>query len=169
MLPGILCRQNHTVNAPLAEAAGDNDTVQSAQNIRRVCLSDGLRIDPLNRDLRTQCVAGVAQCLRHREVGIVKLDIFSHKTDGYVLVRTLDALHHLLPFRQLRRRGLQPQLPTDHRGKLDFSQHQRRFVQARQRDIFNDAVGLYVAEQGDLLENRGLQRLIAAQHDEDWG
>ena len=45
-------------------------------------------------------------------------------------------------------------------------QHQRRLVQNRQGAVFDDTVGLYVAEHGDLFKDRPLQRLVAAQHDD---
>ena len=77
-----------------------------------------------------------------------------------------DPLHHVFPLRQLRGRGVDAQLPADHRGKVELLQHQRRFIQAGQRDVLNDAVGLYIAEHGDFLKNRRLQRLVAPEDDE---
>ena len=45
-------------------------------------------------------------------------------------------------------------------------QHQRRLIEHRQGAVFQHAVGLYVAEQGDFLEDALLQRLVAAQDDD---
>ena len=49
---------------------------------------------------------------------------------------------------------------------MDFSSIKRRFIQAGKRDIFNHAVGLYVAEHRNFVENGRLQRLVAAENDD---
>ena len=51
-------------------------------------------------------------------------------------------------------------------GKIGLFQHQRRFVQARKRDVFDNAVRLDVAEQGDLVADILRQRAIASSDDD---
>ncbi len=96
----------------------------------------------------------------------MQLHIFAHQADLHAALRVLDPPDHLLPFVQRRRGRLQPQLPADDGGKAALLQHQRRFIKAGKRDVFDDAVGLHIAEQGDLPEDRVLQRLVAAEHDD---
>ena len=78
----------------------------------------------------------------------------------------VNPVYKALPLCQIRLRGIEPQLPADHPGKVGFFQHQGGFVQVGEGDIFKYAVGLYIAEQGNLVENPLLQRLIAPQHDD---
>ena len=166
MLPGVFRRQDHAVDPPLTEAAGDDDAVQRAQNRLRIAFRNGLGVDPADVHLSPQSIARMAQCLCHGEIGVMKLNVFAHQTDGHTSVRMFDPLHHVFPLRQLRGRGVDAQLPADHRGKVGLLQHQRRFIQTGQRDVLNDAVGLYIAEHGDFLENRRLQRLVAPEDNE---
>ena len=126
MLSCILGRQNHAVDAPLAEAAGNDDAVQLRQRISPALLSVmRLGVDPLDSHLGAQCIARVAQRLGHGKIGVVQLDILAHKTDvSRACPRVFDALHHVLPFGQIRRRGVDPQLPADDGGEVGLFQHQ---------------------------------------------
>ena len=84
----------------------------------------------------------------------------------YLLGAVFDALHHFRPFRKVAAGGINAELSANDLGKVCLLQHQRRLIKAGQRDIFDDAVGLYIAEHGDFFENGFLQRLVAAQNDE---
>ena len=97
----------------------------------------------------------------------MELDVLSHETDGHMCARRFDARYHRLPLCKVRRgRIRKPQLPADNAGKALPLQHQRRFIEHRQRPVFDDAVGGDVAEHGDLFQKTVLQRLVAAQHDD---
>ena len=62
------------------------------------------------------------------------------------------------------------QLPADHGGQPPFLQIQGRLIENGQRQILDDAVQLYIAEAGHLVENAAVaDRLIAAQHDDIGG
>ena len=106
----------------------------------------------------------MAQSLCHGQIGIVELHIFAHQTDGDGFAPVVDSLHQCLPLLQLRLRGGDPQLPADDAGEILLFQHQGSLVQVGQGDVFNDAVGLYIAEQADFLEDAVLQGLVAAQN-----
>ena len=108
----------------------------------------------------------MAQSLGNGQVGIVELDIFAHQTDGDGFASVVDPADQRIPFIQIRFRGLQPQLPADNAGEMLLFQHQRRFIQHRKCDIFNNTIRLDVAEHADFLENAFLQRLITAQNDD---
>ena len=166
MLPGILHRQNHAVNAPAAKASGHDDAVQRRELRVQILCRQMLGINPINGHMDIQGIAGVMQGFCHGKIRIVELHIFADQPDAHLLFPVLDPLHHGCPFRQIRRRCLQPQFPADHLGKMRFLQHQRRFVQAGNGHVFNDAIPLHIAKQRDLFENGFFQRLIAAQHDD---
>ena len=164
LLPGKLGCQNHALDAPSAKAAGDDNTVQPGEGIPVVGFRQGFGIDPENFNVGIQSISRVAQSLCHGQIGIVELNIFAHQTDGDGFAPVVDPLHQCLPLLQLRLRGGDPQLPADDTGKVLFFQHQGSLVQVGQGDVFNDAVGLDIAEQADFLEDAVLQGLVAAQN-----
>ena len=92
--------------------------------------------------------------------------IFSHEADGDVLSRALDLLHHGGPLAHIRLFAGKPQPAADNVGKSRLFQHQRRFIQAGEGAVFNDALRRHIAEQGDLLKDGGFQRFVTAQHND---
>ena len=166
LFAGIARGQQHAVDAASAEAAGHDDAIQTAQERVAVFRRQVLGIDPVDVDVRAQRVARMAHGFGYGEVGVVQLHILAHQPDLHHMLARLDALDHLRPLGQLRLGRVDMQLTADDLGKRRLFQHQRRFVEVGQGDVFNYTVGLDVAEHRDLLENGGLQRLIAAQHDD---
>ena len=110
--------------------------------------------------------ARVPQRLRHRQVGVVQRDVFSHQSDADVFLRRPATLDHVRPIAQVGRRRVDAQFAADHLGEAGAFQHQRRFIQIRQRSVFDHAVRADVAEQRNLAVDGFLQRLVAAQDDD---
>ena len=167
-LSGIFRGQNHALNAPAAEPAGDENAIQALKRGFIGLGRQGFGIDPLDPDMRIVRISRVLQGLGNREIRIVKPDVLPNQTDADMVRPCLDALDHALPIRKLRGRRADPKLPADHRGKVGFFQHQRRFIEVGQRDVFDDTIGADIAEERNLFENGVLQRLVAAQ-DNDVG
>ena len=166
MLAGVACGNDHPLDAAVAEAAGHNQPVAAGEKLRRGVVRHGFTVDPSDIHPGAAGVARVAQRLRHREVGVVQLDVFAHKPDGDAAAERPDAGDQFLPFSQFGRARPEAELPADDQGKVMILQHQRGFVQIRQSDVLNHAVGHDVAEHGDFAEDFRFQRLIAAQHDD---
>ena len=124
------------------------------------------RVNPFDMNLASERVARVTKRFGHRQICIVQLDVFSDKADGNGFVCALFARNHLLPLGKIGRGRVDLKLAADDGGEIGLFEHQGRFIEARDRNIFNHAVGLYVAEHRNLLENRGLERLVAAEHDD---
>ena len=110
--------------------------------------------------------ARMPQRLRHRQVGVVQRDVFSHQPDADVFLRRPAALDHVRPLAQVGRRRVDAQFAADHLGEAGAFQHQRRFIQIGQRSVFDHAVRADVAEQRNLAVDGFLQRLVAAQDDD---
>ena len=108
----------------------------------------------------------MAQCLGHREIGIMELHIFTHETNGNGFAAAANFLNHLLPLRQIRQGSRKTKFPADNCGQVRFFQHQRCFVQNGNGDVFNDAIRFYVAEHTDFLEDTLFQGLVAAQNND---
>ena len=166
LLPGIAGGDDHALHPPIAEAAGDDDPITAGKHRGHSFLRHGLAVDPADVDRGAAGIARVAQGLRHGQIGVVQLHILAHQADGDLSVQALDPLYQGLPLVQRRSSRPEPQLPADDQGKVVLLQHQRRLVQHRQGQVFDDAVGFDVAEHGDLVEDRLLQRFVAAQHDD---
>ena len=60
---------------------------------------------------------------------------------------------HLLPFRHIRRRHIQPKLPADDGIQTLGLQHERGLVEDGHGAVLDDAVPLDVAEEGDFFFN----------------
>ena len=165
VFPGIAGGEDHPVDPSPAEAAGDQDPVYAAEHLTDVFGLERFGIDPPDIHPGAQLIAGMMQCLGHREIGVVELHILPDQRDAHLPVGSLDALDHTLPLRQLGSGGVDAQLAADDRGEVGVFKHQRGFVEAGQRAVFDHAVGLDVAEQGDLFEDPFFERTVAAQHD----
>ena len=162
----VLRGGDHALDAPVPETAGHQDAVASLKDLSHVLRGDLLAVDPADLHFRGVGVARVVQRFRHGEVGVVEPDVFSHQADGDLLLQMLDAVDHLFPLPEIRFAGVQSQLPADDAGKAALLQHERRLIQIRQGAVFDDAVLLDVAEQGDLPEDLLLQRFVAPQYDD---
>ena len=68
-----------------------------------------------------------------------------------------------MPLGEVRHRGIDVELAADNLGEVGLLKHQRGFVEVRESDVLDDAVGLDVAEHGYLVEDGLLKRLVAAQ------
>ena len=96
----------------------------------------------------------------------MQLHILADKADDDALSAAVDAFEHLVPLFHIGLCGGQLQLPADDVREMMLFQHERRFIQLRDGQVLDDAVFLDVAEQRDLLEDRLLQRAVAAQNDD---
>lgn len=167
VLPGVLGRQDHSLNAAVAEAARDKNTVERGEAgifcFRRNCF----RVDPPDVHHGAKGEPGMTQGLRNGEIGVVELHIFPHKTDGHSTVSALDGRDHSPPLTQIRLRCRQTQLPADHRGQICLLQIERRLIENGKGQILNDAVRLHVAEVSDFAEDARIgDWLVTAQNDD---
>ena len=166
VLARILCREDHALDAAVTEPAGHEDAVAAGEHRRRVLRRDPFGVDPVDLDARAVLIARVAQRLRHGKVGVVQLDVLADQTDAHGLRAVVDLFDHAHPLGHVRRRRFDVQLAADDVGEVVLFQHQRRLVQHGNRAVLDHAVGLYVAEQRDLLEDAPVDRLVAAQHND---
>ena len=159
----VLCGIDHTLDTAVAEAAWHKDTIAALEHFGSVFLRDELGINPIDLDLRAVLIAGMVECFDDGKICVMQFDIFADKTDGDGLFAAADLLYHAAPLGHIRLFCLEVQLAADNAGEIVFLQHNRCFVQHRDRHVFNNTVRFYVAEQGNLVENARIDRLIAAQ------
>ena len=156
----------HALDAAVAEAAWDDYSVAAGELRGDVILCDVLAVDPADIHLRAALVSAVVQRLGDGEIRVVKLHIFADKADGDLTAGVTDAVDQRFPLLEIWGLVLQPKLAAHNGGKPVRLEHERRFVEIGQGQVLDDAVGLDVAEHGDLSEDAVLQRLVAAQDDD---
>ena len=163
---GIVRGRDLALNAAVAEAAGHENAVAAAEHFLYIIARDRLAVNPLNVHARAVDIAGVAQRLGDGQIRIVQLHVFAHEADRHAVRAAADALEHGIPLGHIRRGRVDVQLTADDLGKAVLFEHDRCLIQHGDGHVFDHAVGLDVAEQGDFAEDGLLERLIAAQHDD---
>ena len=167
MLPGVLRGQDHALDSPAAESTGDDHALEGTEDAVDVLLRQGFGVNPRDFHPGIQRVSGMAERLRHGQVGVMQLHVLPHQADLYGVVLVADTLHHFDPVLQVRLRGVNMQFPADNSGKVGLLQHEGRGVEDWKGDVFDDAVRFHVAEVGDLGENGSVgDLLVHPQHDD---
>ena len=162
----IVRRRDLALDPAAAEPAGDDHAVHIGEHFGDIIARYRFRIDPLDPDVRAVDIARMAECLGDRQIGIVELDILADQGDRNVLRTVVDAVEHLVPFGEVDLGCMNMELAADDGGEIALFQHDRRFVQHGQRDVFDHAIRLDIAEHGDLFEDGFLQRLVTPQDDD---
>lgn len=103
---------------------------------------------------------------RNGQIRVVQLYILADERNLDVFIPRFDTLEHFEPFCHIAGLVFNAKLTAHNIGKIIPFKHQRCLVEHWQRDILDNAVRLYVAEQRNLLKNALVNRLIAAQHDD---
>ena len=165
VLSGVFRREDHTLDSSAAEAAGDDYSVEVRELLLVVRLGQILGIDPVDADVGVESVARVAKRLGNGQIRVMELDIFADKSDFDFLFAVLDAVDKLRPLVEIRLGSVYIQLAADDGREVRLLEHQRSFVEIRQGDVLDNAVGLDVAEERYLLEDSLLKRLVTAQDD----
>ena len=97
-------------DAPMAEAAGDEKTVDVLQDGRGAHPLDFLGLDLAHDHARIESDAGVRKRLVNRLVGIVVLGVFADDADRRLVSWMAQPFQHLLPVAHLQRLGFQLKL-----------------------------------------------------------
>ena len=166
LFPRVLRRQNHALYPAVSEPARNDDSVYPAKFLRNILLRQKFRVHPLDVYLRVVLVTAVRECFRNRQIGVVQLHVLPAKRDLYRLAAGVHSVQHLRPFRHVDFLRVKIQNLTYHRGKIALFQHERRFIQHGNRQIFNAAFRLYIAEHRDFILDILGHGLIHARHDD---
>ena len=94
----------------------------------------------------------------------MQLNIFTHKPYCNLFIAVFNAVEHFVPVGQIGFARVYAKLAANNIGKVIFFKHNRRFIKHGNSHIFNNAIGLYIAEKGNFLEYIIFKRLVAAQH-----
>ncbi len=112
----VLARESHgldlALDAAVAEAARHDDTVHAAQAIDPLLLDVG-GLDEMDIDTRARVDAAMQQRLDERDVGILEIHVLADHGDVHLGRRVLLGLDDRVPFAEIRRRQIQPELLRD--------------------------------------------------------
>ena len=151
---GIGACGNFSFNTSGTEPPWHQNAVYIAQKlVNLVFILQFLRLYPFDFHIYAVFVASVAESLSHRKVSVVELNVFSDKGDGDLACSVVDSVQHLHPAGHFQGSGFNVQLSAYDLGEVLFFKHYRGFVQLVYIQILNDAVLLYIAEEGDLVQN----------------
>src|SRR5699024_343586 len=78
VLPGVTDGGNFALNAPVAKAAGHQNTLHALQHLGHVVLGDRLGVHPADVHLHVVFNAAVGEGLHHGQVGVVEGDVLAH-------------------------------------------------------------------------------------------
>jgi len=153
-------------DAAAAKPAGHEHAVCGAHHFPAAILFQVGGMDPIDLQLHAVGQGGVLEGFAHAEIGVVQLHILAHERHPYLRLGALNFLHQALPGAPIGlAAGLQAKAFEDVIGHAKVFEHQRHFVEhigCHQRD---DCFTLHIAEQGHLLAQAVLHRLVGAGDD----
>ena len=165
MLPRIFRRDDFSFDPAVSESARDENTVRILQNVADRFFGDRFAVRPEYVDFRSAPIPCVAESLRNGKISVVQGDVFPDDRDIDLAVKILDPVNHARPFGKVGRGSGNTELTAHNVRKMMAFKHQRRLVQHGQRDVFDHAVFLHVAEKRYLVENAVFQRFVATKND----
>ena len=137
---------DHALDAPVAEAAGHQNTAAPGQHLRRVFLRHGLRVHPADMHHRAAGRSRVEQGFLHAEIGVVKLHVLAHQRNGDLPAGVFDIADHGGPVGHVRRRAGKTQLAAHDLIQTLLLQQQRHLIQRVRRGVLDHAILGDVAE-----------------------
>ncbi|MPM49254.1 hypothetical protein SDC9_95982 [bioreactor metagenome] len=149
VLPGVPHGGNHSLNPPVAKAAGYQNPCAARQNFRRVFLCHRLGVNPADIHHRAICDTRVVQRFHNGEIRIVKLGIFPHQRNFHPPLGGLFLPDHGGPLPQVGLGRNQPQAAAHRLVQPLLLKQQGDLIQRLGRGVLNHTVGAYVAEQGN--------------------
>ena len=162
LLPCIAHRGDFALDAPVAEAAGDQNAVGPRQKPGGVLVGDRLRVHPAHLHLDPVFDAAVGQGLGHRQIGVVEGHILAHQGDLHAARGVFGPVDHGGPLGQVRHVADEAQAADHHVGQPLPLQHQGHLVEQTGGEVGDDVLRRDVAEQGDLVPHLLGDGVVAA-------
>ena len=96
----------------------------------------------------------------------MQTDVFPDDPDPHFPPAAVDARNHFLPIGHIRLFRIDLQLPADNGGKIFLFQHQRGFIERRDRNVVDDAIFPDVAEICDFIFDVPRHARVDARNDD---
>ena len=91
-------------------------------------IRDLLGIYPINCNFCAVFPSRVTERLRHREIGVVQLDVLADQSNPHRLRAAFNTVKHSIPIGKIRLSVRQGKLPADNIRKTIFLEHDRRLI-----------------------------------------
>ena len=157
---------NLSVDAPVAESAGNQNSVHVGEKPVRIFRSYFFRIHPFDPDTDMIGNTAVLERFHHADIGVMKLNIFAYQSNRYLVLRGAQRFHHGLPVGQIRLPVFQSEAVADHIRQMFFFHGERRFIQIFHIQILQNTAAGNVTEQSDFILNALAERNFAAADDD---
>ena len=151
VLARILRRQDHAFGSAVSKASRYDHAVNTGEQLLAPFPLQLFRIHPADRNLCAVLDSAVVQGLHHRQIRIMKLRVFADQCDLHLLIRMLQAIHHILPFRKVRLRAGKMQTVADRLGQMLVLHHQWNLINAVRIQILKNMAARDIAEQRNLI------------------
>ena len=161
VLPCVTGRGDHSFNSALTETSRNKNTVGASEHLGRLLRLKQLRLHPLEIHPHTVFITAVAQCLRNRKIGVMKLGVLADNSNRHALFRIGNPPAQRPPVRESGLRSIESKTFADNRVETGLMKHQRHVIKTSERLVLHHAIRFDVAEQSDLLPDAVLERLIA--------
>ncbi len=153
-------------DAAVTEAAGNDYSGGTAQQFLYIFRFNFFTVYPTYIDFCACFKTGMVKTLDNGKICVVQSDIFADDCNSGLPFPCSYLVDHILPLRQLRFRHIKAKLAADYPVQPVPVQHERRFVQAWNSQVFNDAIPLHVAEQRYFCFDAIVQRLVRPCNDD---
>ena len=120
---------NLALDTSVAEAAGNNDTVNLAEDRLGGFRGDFLGVDELDMHVSAVCSAGMSDGFHNGDICVRECNVLADKTDGQRLLRILLHVNHVLPLGEVRLPVLKSEVVACGVRQTGFLQHKRNRVQ----------------------------------------
>ena len=164
----IFCRQNLALNAPVAEAPGDEDAVDAIEVRRRAVLLDTFGIDAQNLYLAVVADARVCERFVNRLVRVLKVYVFAHDRDfAFAAFRGYESADNRIPRRHIAFGRVDTELFDNELVHTLLRKHKGQLVNGVLNvHLFDDRLLLNVAEHRELLAHIVGHRLFGAAYED---
>ena len=166
---GVAGGGDFAFDAAVAEAAGDEDSVETLEFGGDVFVCEGFGVDAADVDLAVVGNAAVRDGFVDGFVGVLQFDVFSDDADGDFAGGVFYAADDLLPD-VLLRAGFFDAEEFDHEiVNAFFLEFEGEFVDGVDVGAADDGFDGDVAEEGDFFAEADVERMTVAAADEDVG
>ena len=161
---GVFRRRDFALGAAVAEAAGNEDAVETFQDGETVFLFEVLGVDAHDVDARVVRDARVGDRFIDGFIRVLKFDVFADDTDLHFMRGVFHAAHDLVPDVFLGGRILQSEQVDHEVVHAFFLQRERQLVDRIHVAALDHGLHRHVAEHGNLVAQTGLERMVATAH-----
>ena len=154
------------LNASLPKSWSDHNAIVVGEQFIDVAVVDVLTVDVVQLEAAVMIGTGMQQTLVDALVGILQRHILAHQADAHLLGSALELGKEFIPLLHVGLAiTLDARLLEDNVVKSLLMHLEGHLIDGGHIQALHDSVGAHVTELGHLLEHRGRQLVLGAQHE----